>query len=82
MMQDKINMQVDTTAVEQELANFEKQLIEALVSEVQIYDERQSNGQWIKSIKFRLPIIEENMDICLDNEKHVECVILMSRKDK
>lgn len=75
-------MQVDTTAVEQELANFEKQLIEALVSEVQIYDERQSNGQWIKSIKFRLPIIEENMDICLDNEKHVECVILMSRKDK
>ncbi len=53
---------------------------EALVSEIQIYDERQPNGQWIKSIKFRLPIIEEDMDICLDNEEHVECVVLMSRQ--
>lgn len=173
MMQDKINMQVDTTAIEQELANYEKQLrqvygiksklieeidsldpddrhyinrkadldnrlynmydkiegienqliaarakkqsieaekltsdniykvliyfeklyavmneserrqlIEALVSEIQIYEERQPNGQWIKSIKFRLPIIEEDMDICLDNDEHVECVVLMSKTDK
>lgn len=171
MMQDKINMQVDTTAIEQELANYEKQLrqaygvksklieeidsldpddrhyinrkadldnrlynmydkiegienqliaarakkqsieaekltsdniykvliyfeklyavmneserrqlIEALVSEIQIYEERQPNGQWIKSIKFRLPIIEEDMDICLDNDEHVECVCLMSNR--
>ncbi len=170
MMQDKINMQVDTTAIEQELANYEKQLrqaygvksklieeidsldpddrhyinrkadldnrlynmydkiegienqliaarakkqsieakkltsdniykvliyfeklyavmneserrqlIEALVSEIQIYEERQPNGQWIKSIKFRLPIIEEDMDICLDNDEHVECVALLSK---
>ncbi|MGN1305544.1 MAG: recombinase family protein [Oscillospiraceae bacterium] len=170
MMQDKINMQVDTTAIEQELANYEKQLrqaygvksklieeidsldpddrhyinrkadldnrlynmydkiegienqliaarakkqsieaekltsdniykvliyfeklyavmneaerrqlIEALVSEIQIYEERQPNGQWIKSIKFRLPIIEEDMDICLDNDEHVECVVLMTK---
>ena len=165
MMQDKINMQVDTTAIEQELANYEKQLrqaygvksklieeidsldpddrhyinrkadldnrlynmydkiegienqliaarakkqsieaekltsdniykvliyfeklyavmneserrqlIEALVSEIQIYEERQPNGQWIKSIKFKLPIIEEDMDICLDNNEHVDRV--------
>lgn len=59
-----------------------RQLIEALVSEIQIYNERQPNGQWIKSIKFKLPIIEENMDICLDNGEHVETVCLMSRKDK
>ena len=57
-----------------------RQLIEALVSEIQIYNERQSNGQWIKSIKFKLPIIEENMDICLDNNEHVECVCLMEKK--
>lgn len=173
MMQDKINMQVDTTAIEQELANYEKQLrqaygvksklieeidsldpddrhyinrkadldnrlynmydkiegienqliaarakkqsieaekltsdniykvliyfeklyavmneserrqlIEALVSEIQIYEERQPNGQWIKSIKFRLPIIEEDMDICLDNDEHVECVILLKSNKK
>lgn len=172
MMQDKINMQVDTTAIEQELANYEKQLrqaygvksklieeidsldpddrhyinrkadldnrlynmydkiegiesqliaarakkqsieaekltsdniykvliyfeklyavmneserrqlIEALVSEIQIYEERQPNGQWIKSIKFRLPIIEEDMDICLDNNKHVECVCLLKKSN-
>ncbi|MGN1102458.1 MAG: recombinase family protein [Huintestinicola sp.] len=170
MMQDKINMQVDTTAIEQELANYEKQLrqaygvksklieeidsldpddrhyinrktdldnrlykmydkiegienqliaarakkqsieaekltsdniykvliyfeklyavmneaerrqlIEALVSEIQIYEERQPNGQWIKSIKFRLPIIEEDMNIYLDNDAHVECAALMVR---
>ena len=57
-----------------------RQLIEALVSEIQIYNERQSNGQLIKSIKFKLPIIEQNMDICLDNDEHVECVISMSSK--
>lgn len=57
-----------------------RQLIEALVSEIQIYNERQSNGQWIKSIKFKLPIIEENMDICLDNDEHVECVILLKKQ--
>lgn len=56
-----------------------RQLIEALVSEIQIYNERQPNGQWIKSIKFKLPIIEENMDICLDNGEHVECVSLMTK---
>lgn len=59
-----------------------RQLIEALVSEIQIYEERQPNGQWIKSIKFRLPIIEEDMDICLDNDKHVECVVSMTKSKK
>lgn len=55
------------------------QLIEALISEIQIYEERQPNGQWIKSIKFKLPIIEENMDICLDNGHRVECVVLLTK---
>ena len=59
-----------------------RQLIEALVSEIQIYNERQSNGQWIKSIKFKLPIIEENMDICLDNDEHVETVCLLVKGEK
>lgn len=56
-----------------------RRLIEALVSEIQIYNECQSNGQRIKSIKFKFPIIEESMDICLDNDEHAECVISMSR---
>ena len=59
-----------------------RQLIEALVSEIQIYNERQSNGQWIKSIKFKLPIIEENMDICLDNDEHVECIAVLKKAEQ
>ena len=54
-----------------------RQLIEELISEIQIYPERQPNGQWLKSIKFRLPIIEEDMNISLDNEQQVETVCLL-----
>lgn len=56
-----------------------RQLIEELISEIQIYSERQPNGQWLKSIKFRLPIIEEDMNISLDNEQHVETICLLSK---
>ena len=57
----------------------QRQLIEALISEIQIYPERQPNGQWLKSIKFKLPIIEEDMSISLDNEEQVETVVLLSK---
>ena len=33
-----------------------RQLIEALIAEIQIYEERKPNGQWLKSIRFKLPI--------------------------
>ena len=56
-----------------------RRLIESLISEIQIYEERQPNGQWIKSIKFKLPIIEEDISLGLDNDEHVETVVLMSR---
>ena len=56
-----------------------RQLMEALISEVQIFEERQPNGQWLKSIKFKLPIIEENMSLSLDNDSHVETVCLLSK---
>lgn len=54
-----------------------RQFMETLISEIQIYEDRQPNGQWLKSIKFRLPIIEEDMDFCLEDDKHVETVVLM-----
>ena len=57
-----------------------RQLMESLLSEVQIYEERQPNGQWLKSIKFKLPIIAEDMSLSLDNDAHIETVILLSRK--
>ena len=60
----------------------QRQLIKTLISEVHIYEECQPNGQWLKSIKFNLPIIEHDMDLSLDSESNVETVVLMSRKDK
>ena len=56
-----------------------RQLIEALIAEIQIYEERKPNGQWLKSIRFKLPIIENDLSIGLDNGEHVETVCLMSR---
>ncbi len=56
-----------------------RKFMESLVSEVHVYEERKPNGQWLKSIKFKLPIIEEDIEICLDNETHVETVCLLSK---
>lgn len=56
-----------------------RQLIEALIAEIQIYEERKPNGQWLKSIRFKLPIIENDLSIGLDNGEHVECVVLITR---
>ena len=50
-----------------------------LISEIQIFEERKPNGQWLKSIKFKLPIIEEDMEISLDNDAQVETVALLER---
>ena len=56
-----------------------RKIMESLISEIQIYEERQPNGQWLKSIKFKLPIIEEDMELSLDNDTHVETVCLLSK---
>ena len=57
------------------------QLIEALIAEIQIYEERKPNGQWLKSIRFKLPIIENDLSIGLDNGEHVEVAVLLTRTD-
>ena len=54
-----------------------RQLMESLISEIHIFEERKPNGQWLKSIKFKLPIIEEDMEISLDNDTQVETVCLL-----
>ena len=56
-----------------------RQIMESLISEIQIYPERQPNGQWLKSIKFKMPIIEEDMNISLDNDSQAETVCLLSK---
>ena len=56
-----------------------RQIMESLISEIHIYEERQPNGQWLKSIKFKLPIIEEDMEMSLDSDTHVECVAVLAK---
>ena len=56
--------------------------MESLISEIHIYEERQPNGQWLKSIKFKLPIIEEDMEMSLDSDTHVEVVGALTRSQK
>ncbi len=58
-----------------------RQFYEKLLGEVNIYEERQPNGQWIKSVVFKPPIIEHDMELSLDNDDSVECVVLMLRKN-
>ena len=59
-----------------------RQIMESLISEIHIYEERQPNGQWLKSIKFKLPIIEEDMEMSLDSDTHVETVFTMDVSNK
>ena len=58
-----------------------RQLITSLISEIQIYEEKQPNGQWLKSITFKLPIIDEDLNIGLDNNDQVETIVLLSKLD-
>lgn len=55
--------------------------VELIIEEIHIYEERQPNGQWIKSIIFKLPTIEESLNIGLDKNSQVETVVLLQRKN-
>lgn len=39
-----------------------------LIEKIEIYEEEQANGQWLKSIEFKLPVISQDMKISLDND--------------
>lgn len=54
-------------------------LLYSLIDEIQVFAEEQANGQWLKSIKFKLPIIDGNMNLSLDKDSHVETVVLLTR---
>lgn len=58
-----------------------RQFVETLIDEIQIYEERKPNGQWLKSIKFKLPIIEEAFEMSLDNDTQDETVVLLEKTD-
>ena len=52
-----------------------------MISEIKIYEEKQPNGQWLKSITFKLHIIDEDLNISLDNDEQVETIVLLSKLD-
>lgn len=56
-----------------------REFIEQLIEKVEVYEERQPNGQWLRTIEFKLPIIKHDMKWSLDNGDSVETVVLMSR---
>ena len=57
-----------------------REFLSQLVDNVQIYEERKENGQWLKSIEFKLPIIEKEFTLSLDNDAQNETVVLLSHK--
>ena len=59
-----------------------REFLSQLVDNVQIYEERKENGQWLKSIEFKLPIIEKEFTLSLDNNAQNETVVLLSKSAK
>nr|DAE43899.1 MAG TPA: Putative integrase [Caudoviricetes sp.] len=57
-----------------------REFLSQLVDNVQIYEERKENGQWLKSIEFKLPIIEKEFTLSLDNDTQNETVVKLSLK--
>ena len=54
--------------------------METLIADIQVYPQRQPNGQWLKSIHFKLPIIpEEEMQFGLDISDRDETVMCFSK---
>lgn len=43
-----------------------REFLSQLVDNVQIYEKRKENGQWLKYIEFKLPIIEKDFTLSLD----------------
>ena len=59
-----------------------REFLSQLVDNVQIYEERKENGQWLKAIEFKLPIIEKEFTLSLDNDTQNETVVLLSKGAK
>ena len=57
-----------------------RDFLSQLVDNVQIYEERKENGQWLKSIEFKLPIIEKEFTLGLDNDTQNETCVLLVRE--
>ena len=60
-----------------------KEFLNSFVERVDIYDQEQPDGRFLKHIKFRFPVYfgdRETQELCWDNESIVETVVLLSHK--
>ena len=56
-----------------------REFLTQFIEKVEIYEEEQENGQWLKSIELKPPIISKDMKISLDNGSQIETVCLLSK---
>ena len=62
-----------------------KEFLNSFVEQVDIYEQEQPDGRFLKHIKFRFPVYfgdRETQELCWDKESTVETIALISRKDK
>ena len=60
-----------------------KEFLNSFVEQVDIYEQEQPDGRFLKHIKFRFPVYfgdRETQKLCQDNESTVETVVLLSRQ--
>lgn len=60
-----------------------KEFMNSFVERVDIYEDEQPNGRFLKHIKFKFPVFfdgEEIQELSWDNETTVETVVLLSRE--
>ncbi len=63
------------------MSDIEKRdLMAPMIADIQVYPQRQPNGQWLKSIHFKLPLIaEEELHFSLDKKDWLENVMVLAK---
>ena len=61
-----------------------KEFLNSFVEQVDIYEQEQPDGRFLKHIKFRFPVYfgdRETQELCWDNESTVESCVLLSKPE-
>ena len=61
-----------------------KEFLNSFVEQVNIYEQEQPDGRFLKHIKFRFPVYfgdRETQELCWDNESTVESCVLLSKPE-
>ena len=85
---NKIGSRIDTEEIEKEIEGLEKQhrqltgAKERLGQQVDLYEQEQPDGRFLKHIKFRFPVYfgdRETQELCWDKESTAESCALLSK---